>query len=112
MTKRKKIFFFTRIRKGHEPCFYLARNLEVINSQHIEIKTKCAKMELMIGASPGLGITTSGWMELHTNFQNQLMKPPRVRSENTLQLRALSWIPTYHPAGTKEAHIDLVCAGN
>jgi hypothetical protein len=86
--------------------------LEVINSQHIEIKTKCAKMELMIGASPGLGITTSGWMELHTNFQNQLMKPPRVRSENTLQLRALSWIPTYHPAGTKEAHIDLVCAGN
>jgi hypothetical protein len=64
-----------------------------------------------------ISITTSGWMELHTNFQNQLTKPPRVReasSENTLQPRALSWIPTtHHPAGTKEAHIDLlVCAGN
>jgi hypothetical protein len=35
-----------------------------------------------------------------------------MRSENTLQRRALSWIPTHHAAGTEEAHIDLVSAGN
>lgn len=62
------------------------------------------------GSLAGLRIT-SGWMELHTNF-SEPAHDPRVRSENTLQLRPLSWIPTHHPAGTKEAHIDLVCAGN